>query len=52
VIQEISRAASAEGDASTRERMIAVGRWFEGAAAFPFASPYWWAGFVISGVPN
>jgi len=50
VVQEVLQAASAERDVSKRERMNAAGRWFGGAAAFPFASPYWWAGFTVNGL--
>jgi CHAT domain-containing protein len=50
VVEEVARAAAAETDPSRREEMSAVGRWFERAAAFPFAGPYWWAGFTVNGL--
>ena len=50
VIEQVACAAAAESDPARREQMSAVGRWFERAAAFPFAGPYWWAGFTVNGL--
>jgi len=50
VVREVMLAASAEADVAAREQMIALGWSFGGAATFPFASPYWWAGFVVNGL--
>jgi CHAT domain-containing protein len=50
VLEQVACAAAAEIDPSRREQMRAIGHWFENAAPFPFAGPYWWAGFTVNGL--
>lgn len=51
VLQEIAQAVDKEQEGSRRERMIeeAEGLHQKGEP-YPFAGPYWWAGFTVNGL--
>jgi CHAT domain-containing protein/tetratricopeptide (TPR) repeat protein len=48
VLREVTAAAQKEPDPSRREQMLKEGRGLQGE--FPFAGPYWWAGFTVNGL--
>lgn len=50
ITQQVARAAEAESDASRREQMIAAELELRQLGEFPFAGPYWWAGFTVNGL--
>lgn len=53
VAQQIFHAARAEKDCERRDKMLEEGqrmRTVGRSEQYPFASPYWWAGFTVSGL--
>ena len=50
VMQQVERAAEQEDDPVRREAMRRAGRGLRQAGPFPFARPYWWAGFTVNGL--
>jgi CHAT domain-containing protein len=48
VLQEIATAAHGEPDPARRDRIMQSGLDLQGD--FPFAGPYWWAGFTVNGL--
>jgi CHAT domain-containing protein/tetratricopeptide (TPR) repeat protein len=50
ILQEVTAVTDKEQDTDKRRRMVAEGQQLGGD--YPFASPYWWAGFVIHGLGN
>jgi CHAT domain-containing protein len=50
IVPEILKVAEQESYEKRRSRMLEVSRLLQQGPDLPFASPYWWAGFTISGL--
>jgi CHAT domain-containing protein/tetratricopeptide (TPR) repeat protein len=50
VLQQVESAAEQEDDPVRREAMLCAGRALRQVGPFPFAGPYWWAGFTVNGL--